>query len=75
MFKNKTPNTYLSRSGGKFRVVHGAIQICPDRLTIEEALKDAQNAKLTLDASAWDGDKGEFVLYGNIFAPYSTVSV
>lgn len=53
--------TYLSRSEGRFRVIHQGIPIAPDKATKGEALADATRAGLTVAPRVWDGTLGAFV--------------
>ncbi len=53
--------TYLSRSEGRFRVIHQGLPVAPDRATKAEALADATRAGLTVAPRVWDGTLGSFV--------------
>ncbi len=61
------PKTYLSYSGGKWRVIHLGLPLCADQLSREEAMKaisryrDAPGLKLDATAAVWNGDRGEWV--------------
>ena len=55
-----TPRTYLSTSGGLWRVIHQGQPLASDRATREEAL--LASAKFLVTPTAlWDGDKGAFL--------------
>ena len=59
--KEEDHRTYLSTSGGRYRVIHQAIPISPDRETASEALLAARHFGLKIADRAWDGDAGHFV--------------
>lgn len=59
------PKTYLSFSGGKYRVIHNAMPIGPDT-TEAKALATARAHRLTVSDLAWDGDNGRFVPRGKV---------
>ena len=52
--------TYLSRGGGRYRVIHQSMPISPDKATAREALAAAEQFKLQVADVFWDGDADEF---------------
>jgi hypothetical protein len=55
----ETPETYLSTSGGAWRVIHQGVPLCADTPERERAEACARHYKLT-PAAIWNGDRGEF---------------
>lgn len=54
------PTTYLSTSGGQWRLIHRGMPLCADGPR-ERAEATAQHYRLTPDARIWNGDRGEWL--------------
>lgn len=66
--KSKLPDppVYLSRSGGRFRVIDRGVPICSDQATEGEALAIAKSWTrgshvYTVSDRMWDGDAGKWI--------------
>ena len=63
MIDQTSPRTYLSTSGGKYRVISQGSPISADKTTPEEALAVCKAFPIWVEqpAKMWNGDEGRFV--------------
>lgn len=57
---------YLSFSGGGYRVICQGLPICKDWPAVSDAVRAAQSLNVKLQDTAWNGDRGEWVLLSTI---------
>jgi hypothetical protein len=56
------PRTYLSKSDGRYTVIHNGMPICDYKATREEALRAATQMRVKAsDSLYWHGDSGKFL--------------
>ena len=57
---------YLSFSESAYRVIVQGLPICKDFPSKEEALAAAKQHRVTLQPSAWNGDRGQWVIFSTL---------
>ena len=57
---DKTPATYLSRTGSGYTVIHQGLPLTHDRATLSDCFAVASRMKLELPAQVWIGSLGRF---------------
>lgn len=65
MVEAKIPRTYLSKNGGKFRVINHGVPISPDKDTAEAALAVAKQFRMSVSERVYDGDADAWVQSGD----------
>jgi hypothetical protein len=59
-----SPRTYLSHSGGKYRVIHNSMPLAPDTADASQAKASAGAFRLALSPWFWEGDQGLWLWTG-----------